>query len=151
MNPPPAARAYATCFSLALAFFIASTMVSDVIARTTIGSEGLVSAISRHAYYAVTQPFGTGILLAPFVLVAWMAASLARRKSLRHGLSFLCATCIVLTLMYFFAYQDSQHYMIRGMWTAATLAIGLLAFKSVPVLVVALVAFLILRRRRAAS
>ena len=151
MLPPTAARAYLTCFLLGLAWFMASTMVSDVIARTTIGAEGLGYAISRHAYYAVTEPFGTGMLLVPFLLVAWMAASLARRKTLRHGVLFLCITCAVLALMYFFAYQDSQHYMAQRMWTAATLAIGLLVFKSVPVLIVALVAFLILRRRRAAK
>ena len=142
----PQARAYVTCFSIAVVFFFVSTLVSDVIARTTIGAEGVGYAISQHVYYAATQPIGTGMLLAPFLLVAWMAASVARRKTMRRGLVFLCATCSVLALMYFFAYQDSQRYMAQRMWTAATLAIGLLAFKSVPVLIVAVVTFLIVRR-----
>jgi biotin transporter BioY len=116
-----------------------------VIARTTIGSEGFGYAISQHAYYAATQPIGTGMLLAPFLLVAWMASSVARRTTQRHGIAFLCITCSVLALMYFLAYQDSQQYMAQRMWTAATLAIGFLAFKSVPVLIVALVIFLIVR------
>jgi lipid-A-disaccharide synthase-like uncharacterized protein len=144
MSPP--VRAYATCFAIAVVFFLVSTLVSDVIARTTIGSENFGYAISKHAYYASTQPIGTGMLLAPFLLVAWMASSVARRKTMRRGFIFLCVTCSVLTLMYFLAYQESQQYMTQRMWTAATLAVGLLAFKSVPVLIVALVTFLIMRR-----
>ena len=143
---PPPARPYVVCFSLGLAFFLLSTLVSDVIARTTVGSDDLGHAISQHVYYAATQPFGTGLLLAPFLLMAWMAASLARRKSMRRGVIFLCAACSVLTLVYFLGYQDSQHYMAQRMWTAATLAIGFLVFKSIPVLIVALVAFLVARR-----
>lgn len=65
---------------------------------------------------------------------------------MRRGVIFLCAACSVLTLVYFLGYQDSQHYMAQRMWTAATLAIGFLVFKSIPVLIVALLAFLIARR-----
>ena len=144
MSPP--VRAYVTCFAIAVGFFLVSTLVSDVIARTTIGSEDFGYAISKHVYYAATQPIGTGMLLAPFLLVAWMASSLARRKTMSRGLVFLCLACSVLALMYFLGYQESQRYMAQRMWTAATLAVGLLAFKSVPVLIVALVTFLIVRR-----
>ena len=143
---PPAARPYNVCFALGLVFFVGSTLVSDVVARTTVGSEGLGHAISQHTYYAVTQPFGTGLLLVPFLLVAWMAASLARRKSMRHGLILLCVASSALAAIYFIGYQNSQHYMAERMWTAATLAIGFLVFKSIPILVATLVAFLIARR-----
>jgi biotin transporter BioY len=129
-----------------VAFFLVSTLASDVIARTTIGSEAFGYAISQHAYYAATQPIGTGVLLAPFLLVAWMASSVARRTTQRRGIVFLCITCSVLALMYFLAYQDSQQYMAHRMWTAATLAIGFLAFNSIPVLILALVTFLIVRQ-----
>jgi hypothetical protein len=140
------ARSYAVCFSIGLVFFLVATLVSDVIARTTIGSDGLGYAFSQHVYYAATQPFGTGLLLAPFLVVAWMAAPLARRKSMRRGVMFLCVACTVLTVIYFLGYQDSQHYMVQRMWTAAVLTIGYLVFKSVPVLIIALVAFLFMRR-----
>ena len=146
MQMPAPARPYAICFALGLAFFLLSTLVSDVIARTTVGSEDFGYAISQHAYYAAVEPLGTGLLLAPSLLVAWMAGFLARRKSLQRGLIFLFAACSVLALIYFFGYQDSQHYMAERMWTAATLAVGFLVFKSIPGLVVALVAFLIARR-----
>jgi lipid-A-disaccharide synthase-like uncharacterized protein len=140
------AHPYTACFSLGLVFFLVATLLSDVIARTTIGSDGLVYAVSQHIHYAATQPFGTGLLLGPFLIVAWMAASLARRKSMRRGVIFLCVACTVLTVIYFLGYQDSQHYLVQGMWTAAVLAIGYLVFKSVPVLLVALMAFLFMRR-----
>ena len=139
-------RAYVTCFSIAAVFFLVSTMVSDVLARMTIGSEGFGHATSQHAYYAATQPIGTAMLLAPFLLLAWMASSLARRRTLRRGIVFLCIFSSILAVMYFLAYQDSQQYMAQRMWTAATLAIGFLLFKSVPVLIIALVTFLFIRR-----
>ena len=69
------ARAYLTCFLLGAAFFLASTMGSDVIARTTIGSEEVGYAISQHAYYAATQAIGTGMLLAPFLLPRFSLAA----------------------------------------------------------------------------
>jgi hypothetical protein len=139
-------RPYAVCFSLGLAFFLVSTLLSDVVARTTIGGEGVGHAISKHVYFAAIQPFGTALLLAPFLLIAWMAASLARRKTMKRGLVFLCSAASVLAFVYFLGYQDSQHYMVQRMWTAATLAIGFLIFKSIPVVVVALIAFLIMLR-----
>jgi hypothetical protein len=76
---------YVVCFSLGVAFFVVSTLLSDVIARTLIGGEGIGHAISQHAYYAITQPFGTALPLAPFLLTAWMAASLARRKTMKQA------------------------------------------------------------------
>jgi hypothetical protein len=139
-------RPYAICFLLGLTFFLLSTFVSGVIARTTIGSEQLAYAVSQHAYYAATQPLGTGLLLVPFLLMAWMGAALARRKSLRSGVIFLSVACTALAFIYFLGYQDSQHYMAHRMWTAATLAVGLLIVKSIPVLVVALITFLFVRR-----
>lgn len=142
----PKVGTHITCFSIALTFFLVSTLVSDVVARTSIGSEGLGYSISQHAYYAVSQPIGTGMLLAPFLLVAWMASSIARRKTMSRGTAFLCITCSVLALMYFLAYLHSQQYIAQGMWTAATLAIGLLPFRSIPVLIGSLVIFLIMRR-----
>ena len=140
------ARTYTICFSIGIAYFVAATLISDVIARTTIGSEGLRNAIAKHTYYAVTQPFATALLLIPFLLLAWMAVGLARRKTMKRGLIFLCSTCTILASVYFAGYQDSQHYMAQRMWTAATLAVAFLVLKSIPVLVVALVAFLLLRR-----
>lgn len=139
-------RPYVVCFSLGVAFFLVSTLLSDVIGRTAIGGEGVGHAISQHVYYAAIQPTGTGLLLAPFLLVAWMAASLARRKTMGRGLALLCTTCSVLLLIYFVGYQNSQQYLAQHMWTAAALATGFLMFKSIPVVLAGLVAFLIMRR-----
>jgi hypothetical protein len=36
--------------------------------------------------------------------------------------------------------------MAQRMWTAATLAVGLLTFKSIPVVIASLLAFLVMRR-----
>ena len=140
------ARSYATCFGLATAFFVFSTLVSDVAARMTIQREGLGHALSEHAYYAAAQPIGTLMLLLPFLLVAWMGASLAQRKSMSAGVTLVVSTCSVLAAMCFDGFQDSQAYLAQESWTASALSVGLLPFQSIPVVAVALVAFLILRR-----
>jgi hypothetical protein len=139
------------CFSIGGAYFVAATLLSDVFARVAIGGEGVGHAIAQHLYYAAIGPIGTGMLLAPFLLFSWMAASLARRKSMRQGLALLCIFSTILAVIYFWGYQESQLYMTKRMWTAAALSVGFLMFKSIPVLVVCLVAFLIMRRVAASS
>jgi hypothetical protein len=117
---------------------VAATLGSDVLARTSVGGDSLGKAVGEHAYYAAVQPIGTAMLLAPFLLLAWMSASLAKRKGFDRGLRVFLLGALLLGFMYFSGYQDSQSYMKQRMWTAATLAIGLLPFKSIPLLLICL-------------
>jgi hypothetical protein len=75
-----------------------------------------------------------------------MSASLAKRRGFDRGLVLFLIGALLLGVMFFSAYQDSQNYMSQKMWTAATLSIGLLPFKSVPLLLVCLAARWILAR-----
>ena len=131
-------RPYPAFFSFAVLLFLAATTGSDLVARTTVGGEGLGKAVAEHFYYAFVQPIGTAMLLAPFVLLGWMSASLAKRHGFDRGLVLFLIGSLLLGIMFFSAYQDSQNYMNKKMWTAATLSIGLLPFKSVPLLLVCL-------------
>jgi hypothetical protein len=131
-------RPYPAFFGFAALLFLAATLGSDIVARTTVGGEDLGKAITEHAYYAVVQPIGTAMLLAPFLLLGWMSASLAKRKGFEEGLGVFLIGTLLLGFMYFSGYQDSQSYMEQRMWTAATLAVGLLPFKSVPPLLICL-------------
>jgi hypothetical protein len=56
-----------------------------------------------------------------------------------------------LGLMFFSAYYDSYNYMSQNMWTAATLSIGLLPFKSFPLLLVCLGVKWLLGRKRSGT
>jgi hypothetical protein len=131
-------RPYPAFFGFAVLLFLATTLGSDVVARTTVGGEALGHAISEHAYYALVQPIGTALLIAPFLLLGWMSASLAKRKGFNGGLGVFFLGAFMLGVMYFSGYQDSQNYTRQKMWTAATLSIGLLPFKSVPLLLICL-------------
>ena len=50
--------------------------------------------------------------------------------------------------MYYGGYADSQRFMHQRMWTAAALAVGLIPFKSAPIVLVAFGLRLVLGRNR---
>jgi hypothetical protein len=143
---PPLNRRYSICFSIGVAFFLVATVLSDVIARTAIGGEGIRKALAEHVHYALIEPVGTAFLLAPFLASAWIAASLIPDNRTRQGFLLLSVPCMVLAFMYYVGYQDSQRYLAQHMWTAAALAVGLLPFRSVPIVLLGWVVFLILRK-----
>jgi phosphotransferase system glucose/maltose/N-acetylglucosamine-specific IIC component len=141
-------RPYLVFFALAIFLFIIATLGSDVVARTTVGGDSFGKAISDHVYYAVIQPIGTTMLLAPFLLLGWMAASAAKRKGFDAGLGVFLLGMLLLGFMYFSGYQDSQGFMKERKWTAATLSIGLLPFKSIPLLLICLgLRWLVVRKK----
>ena len=63
----------------------------------------------------------------------------------------MSACVAILALMYYGGYADAQRFMHQRAWTAAALAVGLLPFKSMPVVVIALVARLVWGRTSLAS
>jgi hypothetical protein len=139
-------RPYPAFFGLAVLLFLLATAGSDVVARTTVSGEVVGKAVAEHFYYALVQPIGTAMLLTPFALLGWMSASLAKRRGFDRGLVLFLIGALLLGVMFFSAYQDSQNYMSQKMWTAATLSIGLLPFKSVPLLLVCFAARWLLAR-----
>lgn len=139
---------YRTFIVLAIVPFILATLGSDVVARSGVYGESIGTAISEHLHYAAIQPMGTAMLLAPFLVLAWMAASLAKRKNFDSGLGVFLLGAVLLGFTYFSGFQDSQHYMKQRMWTAASLSVGLLPLKSIPVLVICLVVRWLVARRR---
>lgn len=143
---------YRAFFGFAALLFLAATLGSDVVARTTVAGEGLGQAIREHSYHALAQPIGTVLLAAPFFLLGWMSASLARRKGFKGGLGVFFLGAFLLGAMYFSGYQESQNYMRQKMWTAATLSVGLLPFKSIPLLLICLgVRWLVARNKNDAN
>jgi hypothetical protein len=126
---------YSVFFALSVGAFFVATVCADVLARVRVGAQDFSKAANEHFYYAFIQPVGTAMLLAPFLLLAWMSASLAKRRGHKHGLGLFALGAALLCLLYFSGYYGSQTYMERRLWTAAALSVGLLPFKSVLVLV----------------
>ena len=134
----PGAWRYPMFLGLSLLVFVAATFGSDLIARTSLGRQDFTKAAAEHLYYAAVQPVGTLMLLAPFLLLGWIAASTVKAKDIESALGVFLIGVLWLGFMYFSGYQDSQLFIRERKWTAATLSIGLLPFKSIPVLIICL-------------
>lgn len=133
-----ASRPYLSFLSLAVMVFVVATVGSDVVARIATSGESVAHALAEHIHYAFAQPAGLVFLAAPFLMLAWISASLVSRKGLKWGLGVFLLGALLLGVLYFTAYQDSQVYIQRRMWTAAALSVGLLPFKSLPVVLLCL-------------
>jgi len=71
-------RPYLLFNCLAVSTFVISHIGFETIARLSVGQNSVGEAASKTLYYSATQPIGTFMLLAPFALLGWMAAALAR-------------------------------------------------------------------------
>jgi hypothetical protein len=139
---------YSVFFALSVGAFLVSTVCADVFVRTRFGAQDFLKAANEHFYYAFLQPVGTAMLLAPFLLLAWMSASLAKRRGDQRGFGLFALGSALLCVLYFSGYYGSQTYMERRLWTAAALSVGLLPFKSVLVLLFCLVVrWLVVRKK----
>jgi hypothetical protein len=141
-------RPYSSFIVLGLVLAVVVSLLSDVASRVSIAGESLGYAIEQHTHYAAAFPISTLVEAVPFLLLGLLAAAFSRRKGFQRSLVMFIAGAFVLAVLYFGAYQDSQRFMLRHMWTAAALSVGFLTFKSVPVLLVCLVAGLLLPRQR---
>ena len=141
-------RPYHFLLGLSVALFLVASVGFGVIARVTVGEEAFSYAISQHLYYAAVQPVGTLFLFLPFVFLGWMSASLAKRRSLKHGLMLFLFGGLLLCFLYFDGYRGAQIAVTQHKWTTAALSEGLLPFLSIPVLVVCGVVRLFAGRRK---
>jgi len=140
-------RPFSTFFALAVGAFFTANVCSEVLARLWVGGSSLGHAVSETLYYLTVQPVGTLMLIAPFFLLAWMAASLARKRTFERGLLLFGIAALALTVLYVFGHVGAEQALKHRKWTAAALSVGLLPFQSIPVLVLALIARLLLGRK----
>jgi hypothetical protein len=144
-------RPYFHYFLWTIALFLASTVGSDVIARVVSRDQSASKALLEHLQNAVTQPLGTVFLLVPFLVLYGMSSSVAARPQGKHGLAVFLVGTLLLGFTYFSAFQDSQSYMKQRMWTAATLSVAFLPFKSIPTLLLCFVLRWFLGRSKRAA
>jgi hypothetical protein len=114
-----------------------------------IGLEVLI-----HFLLGTTRPqYATGgsivislIFYAPFAALALMAASVEKKTSRLRGAAFFGFFVCVLGMLYFRGLWYAEIAMMERKWTAASLTIGLLPFQSVPVLAIAGLVALLIRK-----
>lgn len=123
----------------ALVAYLIADYFFEIIARVVVGNDSLLHATTETAYYAAVQPVGTLMLLAPFAALGLVASSIANRKSNRAGIVVLSVGILVLGFMYLIGHIDSERFMAEKKWTAATLSVGLLPYKTIFVVFVLLV------------
>ena|SRR5437660_10092724 len=128
--------------------FIVAVPGFEIHARMRVGGDELAHAVSQTIHYLTVQPIGTLLMISPFLAVAWICASMAAVSW--RGAVVLMAVCIaIFAAMYYNGYVASETYMRQRKWTAATLAVGLIPFKSIPILAIALLIRFIWGRKHA--
>lgn len=140
-------RPYLLFFCLAVGTFAVAHVGFEIFARLWVGRNTAWEAVCETLYYSATQPTGTAMLLAPFVLLGWMAGSLAKKQTLKNGTVLFVAGAVVFGLMYFSGHMGAQQAMQSRKWTVAALSVGLLPLQSIPVLFVILVIRLLSGRK----
>lgn len=124
--------------------YLLSTIGWDTVARTGVGGQTLGEALREHFFYAAVQLPATFIILLPFLILAFMAASTSRRSGVAKGVALLVVFLAVLSGLRFYAYQGAQSALQQDAYTAAALSDGLLAIAAWVLLLVAFLAHLIL-------
>lgn len=108
---------------LAVVLFIVATVGAGVHSRMIIGGENYHHALSQHLYYARKELVATALLLLPFLLLACMAAGFSIKKSVAHGATVFVVGAVLLFVLYYKGYMDSEIAMQNRHWTAAALSV----------------------------
>ncbi|HEX7249092.1 MAG TPA: hypothetical protein VF262_01775 [Burkholderiales bacterium] len=105
-----------------------------VYARIHVANTAPSEAITHTLYYMAIQPFGTVLLLAPFLCLGWLSSSMAIARGFHAGLIEFAIGTAALGYMYAVGHLGSEASMLNHQWTAASLSVGLLPFESLIVL-----------------
>jgi hypothetical protein len=139
---------YLAFFGAAAVAYLLADVTFDVLARVRIGGQSASEALTETIHYMLVQPLGLLLSFAPFAAIAWISCSLSR-VSWAGALSLFALSMGVFAYMYFAGHNNSQMYLQQRMWTAASLAVGLIPFKSVPIVLIALGFRFVISRRHA--
>src|SRR5690348_15572165 len=118
-------RPILTFLALAVGVFLAADVGAEILARVWVGGRPPGPA-AREAFHSLAaQPVGELMLLAPFLLLAWMAASLARARTFASGLLLFGIAASALAVLYVLGHVGAEQALNSRKWTAAALSVGL--------------------------
>lgn len=114
--------------------FLVATNGFEILASMLVAKAPLHSALQESVNYSIAQPVGTFLLALPFLVASALGAEMARAFTLLKVGLLLLVVFSLLGGLYFSAYWNAQLDILEHRWTSSTLSIGLLPFKSIPVL-----------------
>lgn len=120
-----------------LTSFLLSTNGFEIYASVVLANTSPLSAMRDSIHYTMAQPIGTLLLAIPFFVISSLAAELAIGFSYKSAGLFLVVFLVFLYWLYFLGYWGAQYAMLNEQWTSSALSIGMLPFKSIPILFVA--------------
>ena len=130
--------------ALAIVAFVLATFGADLVARMSVAGDPAGLAASEHLYWAAQQPVGVVMLLAPFLIMALICATVAKRSTMMRAILLFGVIAAALLSLYDLGYHGSQLALRDEQWTAAALSVGLLPFLAIPLLLIGGVAGIIL-------
>jgi hypothetical protein len=131
-------REHKLFLSSAIAASVISIIGFDIFARISIRSEKLITALGESLYFNGIQIVGTLMLIAPFLVLGGMAVVASKNGGLRRGWCFFICGVLPLMGLYLRGILAANHFLEQEKWTASSLSIGLLPFKSIPILFIGL-------------
>jgi hypothetical protein len=143
--------AYVVYLTVSVVLFVLANVGLGALSRMTIGGVSYDYALSRYIYYAREHLLGTMLLLSPFLLLGCMAAGFSIKRSVVHGSTVLVVGAVLLLVLYYKGYMDSEIAIKNRHWTAAALSVGLLPFQGLGVLALLLIGGFVARRRKNAK
>ena len=133
--------------AVAISGYILTDWGFHILAKVQVANQAFDAALQDTVQGALENPIGILVSVAPYVAIALICASLARID--RNWAVGLLVSCLFLFgVMYYSGHMQSQEYMLGRKWTAASLAVGLVPFKSLLIVIAAFVLRIILGRRR---
>lgn len=129
-------RYYVLFLAVTLVGYVICDVGFGVYARIKIQNLSIYQSIMEKLYYSAIQPLGTMMMMAPFLFLGGISASFAQKNNISIAFLLFLITFSVLGYMHFLGHMNSEMYMLEKKWTAASLSIGLLPFKSIFVLFV---------------
>jgi hypothetical protein len=145
-NVVPRSTLHAVFAPIAVACLLLATNGSDIAARVTVAEESFGVAVAQ-SFASWLNPLAALIIALPFVAAELLAVEVARYSSVRVAAVLFGLVVAALGLLYFAGYTSSHQAMLQHKWTAASLSVGLLPVQSLPILIVAVIASEIIRRR----
>jgi hypothetical protein len=121
----------------ALLFLIVSIAGWAVLTRVVLAGEAPVRALLDTIHLAMSQPLASALLAMPFVAAELLAVEIERIAN-RRTAAVVFFTCLAaIAAVYLAGYWAAQQAALRKDWQAASMALGLMPFKSVPILLLA--------------
>ena len=117
--------------------FFAATTGFEVLASVVQTQAAVISALRESIHSSLSQPIGSLLLAAPFLVIGVVAANLAKGVGSFQAKVFFVISVVALGALYLSGYWAAQQALLAHKWTAATLSVGLLPFQSILILVLA--------------